>query len=153
MTRQITFDEMRASVGQEVGVSDWIAVTQDMINAFADVTFDHQFIHVDPEKAKLSPFKTTIAHGFLTVSLLSAMAYSGLPDIKGRMMGVNYGFNKLRLVSPVLSGSKVRARFSLKAHDEKLPKQHTLTFDVTVEIEGSGKPALVAEWVTLSFEG
>ncbi|HRJ68341.1 MAG TPA: MaoC family dehydratase [Beijerinckiaceae bacterium] len=153
MTKQVTFNDMRASVGTEVGVSDWIEITQDMINRFADVTFDHQFIHVDVEKAKLSPFKTTIAHGFLTVSLLSAMAYSGLPDIKGRVMGVNYGFNKLRLVSPVPSGARVRARFTLKAHDEKLPKQHTFTFDVTVEVEGSGKPALVAEWVTLSFEG
>lgn len=151
--KQVTFDEMRASVGAEVGVSDWIEITQAMINQFADVTFDHQFIHVDPEKARLTPFKTTIAHGFLTVSLLSAMAYSGLPEIRGRVMGVNYGFNKLRLVSPVPSGSRVRARFILKAHDEKLAKQHTLTFDVTVEVEGSSKPALVAEWVTLSFEG
>jgi acyl dehydratase len=150
---EITFAELAGRVGKDAGVSDWIHVTQGMIDAFADATHDHQFIHVDPEKAKATPFKGTIAHGFLTVSLLSAMAYSALPKLKGQAMGVNYGFNKLRLVSPVPSGARIRGKFILKAHEEKLPKQHTNIYDVTVEIEGAGKPALTAEWVTLAFEG
>lgn len=147
----VTIEELAGKVGQEVGVSKWIDIPQSAIDAFADITHDHQFIHIDPVKAKATPFGTTIAHGFLTVSMLSAMAYDALPDIKDRAMGVNYGFDKLRMVSPVRSGAKIRGRFVLKALDSKSPKQHQTTYTVTVEIEGSDKPALVADWITLSY--
>lgn len=148
---KLTIEQLKEKIGTEIGVSDWIEVPQSMIDAFADVTKDHQFIHIDPVKAKMTQFGGTIAHGFLTVSLLSAMAYSGLPGIERQGMGVNYGFDKLRLVSPVRAGAKVRGRFVLKALESKSPQQHQLTYAVTVEIEGEAKPALAAEWVTLAF--
>lgn len=148
---KLTIDQLKEKIGQEIGVSKWIEVPQSMIDTFADVTHDHQFIHVDPVKAKMTPFGGTIAHGFLTVSLLSAMAYDGLPGIERQGMGVNYGFDKLRLISPVKAGAKVRGRFVLKALESKNPMQHQLTYAVTVEIEGSDKPALAADWVTLAF--
>ena len=153
MTATLSIEELAAKTGQEVGLSAWIEVPQSAINTFADVTGDHQFIHIDVEKAKHTPFGGTIAHGFLTVSLLSAMAISALPNIKGRVMGVNYGFDKLRLMSPVRAGAKIRGRFVLKALESKNPKQHQTTWTVTVEIEGADKPAMVADWVTLSYLG
>ena len=135
--------------GKALGVSDWFEINQSMINAFADVTQDWQFIHVDEEKARQSPFGHTIAHGFLTLSLLSAMAEKVLPAIQGQTSSVNYGMNNLRFLSPVVSGSRVRGCFSLKSIVEKGVNRYQLTLDVSVEIENQTKPALVAEWLTL----
>jgi acyl dehydratase len=138
--------EFEAMVGNEIGVSSWFDITQDRIDTFADCTEDWQFIHVDPEKAKQSPFGTTIAHGFLTLSMLSAMIYE-MPSIEGVKMGVNYGFNKVRFVSPVRVGSKIRARFVLASIEEIRPGEVQTLMNVTIEIEGETKPALVAEWL------
>jgi acyl dehydratase len=151
MAHAVTIEELKEKIGQEIGVSKWFEISQGSIDAFADLTHDHQFIHVDPVRAKETPFGGTIAHGFLTVSMLSAFAIDALPEISGRAMGVNYGFDKLRMVSPVRSGAKVRGRFGLKALESKNPKQHQLTYAVTVEVEGSEKPAIVADWVTLAY--
>ena len=151
MAEQVTIEELKGRIGQEVGLSQWFDVPQAAIDAFADLTHDHQFIHIDVEKAKATPFGGTIAHGFLTVSMLSAMAYDALPDIAGRTMGVNYGFDRLRMMSPVKAGARIRGRFVLKALDSKSAQQHQLTHAVTVEIEGAEKPALAADWVTLAF--
>ena len=136
-------DELRSLIGQEVGVSDWLEVSQDMINRFADLTGDHQWIHVDVERARReTPFGSTIAHGFLTVSLLSELSRRTV-EVRGNFkMRINYGFNRLRFVSPVPAGSKIRARFSpQKVTDNEV------TWQVTVEVEGQEKPALVAEWL------
>lgn len=138
--------DFEAMVGKEIGVSSWFDITQDRIDTFADCTEDWQFIHVDPEKAKQSPFGTTIAHGFLTLSMLSAMIYE-MPSIEGVKMGVNYGFNKVRFVSPVRVGSKIRARFVLASIEEIRPGEVQTLMNVTIEIEGETKPALVAEWL------
>ncbi|MYM55564.1 MaoC family dehydratase [Thalassovita mangrovi] len=144
--------EFEALLGQEMGVSSWFTVTQDQINQFADCTHDHQFIHVDPEAAAKSPFGSTIAHGFLTLSLLSAMVYQ-MPSIEGIAMGVNYGFDKVRFVSPVKVGARVRGRFALAKFDELKPGEFQTTMDVTVEIEGQEKPALVAQWLGRRYMG
>ncbi|MGH1330935.1 MAG: MaoC family dehydratase [Paracoccaceae bacterium] len=152
MSTEITRGELEAQLGKEVGVSDWIEITQGMIDTFADVTLDHQFIHIDPERAaKESPFGGTIAHGFLTLSLLSAFAIDALPSIKGTKMGVNYGTNKMRFLTPVKSGAKVRGRFALKEFSELKPGEITTIWDVTVEILGEAKPALVAEWINRRY--
>lgn len=142
-----TLEELKGEVGKEIGVSSWIDVDQSRIDVFADVTIDHQFIHVDPEKAKMTPFGGTIAHGFLTLSLLSAMVYEAGPRLKGVAMGVNYGFDKIRFLSPVRSGSRVRGRFTLMELSEDRPGEITYKQAVSVEIEGSDKPALIAEWI------
>jgi acyl dehydratase len=136
-------DELRALTGQEVGVSDWLPVTQKMIDQFAALTGDPQWIHVDVERAKReTPFGSTIAHGFLTVSLLPQLAREAV-DVRGNFkMRINYGFNKLRFVSPVRAESKIRARFTAQHVTE-----NTVTWLVTVEVEGSEKPAIVAEWL------
>ena len=148
----MTADEMRASIGQE-SVSDWIEVSQDMINKFADATGDHQFIHIDPERAKQTPFGTTIAHGFLTLSLLPLIAAKnpGGPRLDGVKMGVNYGGNKVRFLAPVPSGSRIRGRSKIVEFEEKRPGQFQYTTETTVEIEGSEKPAMIAEWITQVF--
>ncbi|MEO1066723.1 MAG: MaoC family dehydratase [Pseudomonadota bacterium] len=145
---------LREHLGTEIGVSRWFMIDQDRINAFADVTDDHQFIHLDPERAAdETAFDGTVAHGFLTVSLLSAMAYDALPPIEGARVGVNYGFNRLRFVSPVPAGAQVRGRFTLHALSDEPPTEVTLTWAVSVEIENHVKPALVAEWINrLYFE-
>ncbi len=150
-TRQLSKDDYRGQVGQELGVSDWITVSQSRIDAFAECTGDHQFIHVDPEKAKATPFGTTIAHGYLTLSLLSAMAYDAMPGIEGTKMGVNYGLNKVRFMAPVKSGKRIRGRFKLADVTERQPGVLQSTVEVTVEIDGEDKPALIAEWVTLAY--
>ena len=144
-------DELQGLIGTEVGVSDWISVEQDRINIFADVTEDHQFIHVDEEKAKFTPFGTTIAHGFLTLSLLSKFAEQGTIALEGTKMGMNYGFDKVRFLSPVPVGSKVRGRFSIKDAVEKRSGQFLITYEVTVDIEGGEKPALIADWLAMQF--
>ena len=148
-----TLEELRACVGEEIGVSRWYEITQEMIDKFADITEDWQFIHIDPEKAKMTPFGGTIAHGFLTMSMLSTMAYEAGPGLKGVAMGVNYGFDKMRFISPVPAGAKIRGRFILKALDESKPGEVTYTNTVTVEIEGSDKPALVADWIGRAYFG
>ena len=150
-TRLLAKDDYRGQVGQELGVSDWITVDQARIDAFAECTGDHQFIHVDPEKAKATPFGTTIAHGYLTLSLLSQMAYGAMPGVEGTKMGVNYGLNKVRFMAPVKSGKRIRGRFKLADVSERSPGVLQSTVEVTVEIEGEDKPALIAEWVTLAY--
>ncbi len=148
----VTADELKAKIGTLVGTSDWVLVDQDMINKFADATGDHQFIHVDVEKAKMTPFGTTIAHGFLTLSLMPLLsAKANLPHLADIKMGVNYGSDKLRFLSPVKSGKRVRAHFTLTALDEKRPGQFQQTQEVSVEIEGEGKPALICEWISQFF--
>lgn len=140
-------------VGSEIGVSDWITIDQDRINTFADVTEDHQFIHIDPEAAAKTPFGGTIAHGFLTMSLLSQFSEQTGIVLEGITMGVNYGFDKMRFLAPVPSGSKVRGRFVLKSAEEKRPGQFLITYTVTVEIDGGDKPALIADWLSMQMVG
>ena len=146
-----TPDELKARIGSEIGVSDWVPVTQDMINRFADLTDDHQFIHVDPVLAAQTPFGGTIAHGFLVLSLLASMGKSAEFILQGVQLGVNYGFDKVRLMAPVKSGKRVRGRFVLKALVERAPGQWLSTMSVTVEIEGEAKPAIVAEWLGMQY--
>lgn len=144
-------DALQALVGHELGVSAWHVVDQGMIDRFAEVTGDDQFIHVDPARAAAeSPFGGTIAHGFLTLSLLSLFGREALPAIARRRMGVNYGFDKVRFVAPVRSGARVRGRFRLAQAERRSPSEIGLCYAVTVEIEGGAKPALVAEWRTLA---
>jgi len=146
------YELFTAAVGQPEGAGDWFEVTQERIDAFAEVTEDRQFIHVDPKTAaELSPWGVTIAHGFLTLSMLTHLSGSipqDLDRLTGIVMGVNYGFDKVRFVAPVKVGSKVRASSVLSAVDLKDPSTLQVTRTMTVEIEGEGKPALVAEWVT-----
>jgi acyl dehydratase len=140
-------DELKSLVGQEVGASDWVEVTQQRINEFADATEDHQWIHVDAERAKTdSPFHSTIAHGFLTLSLLPHLAAQALKVQGDFKMGINYGLNRLRFVSPVPSGSRVRATFKLQSVED-VTGGIQITWSVTCETEGGQKPALVAEWL------
>ena len=146
-----TLDEIRSRVGTEIGVSDWILVDQARILAFAEITEDRQFIHVDPQAAAQTPFGGTIAHGFLTLSLLSRMASDTMLVPDTFRMGVNYGFEKIRFLAPVRAGRRVRGRFTLARAEEKRPGQWELAHHVTVEIEGEEKPALVAEWIGLIF--
>ena len=146
-----SLDDIRARVGSEVGVSSWLVIDQARIDAFATATEDNQFIHVDPEAAAKTPFGGTIAHGFLTLSLLSRMAAEAtlVPDtIK---MAVNYGFDRVRFLAPVRSGKRVRGRFTLDSIEEKAPGQWLLRHVVAVEIEGEDKPALTAVWLGLMF--
>ena len=147
----LSVDDYKAKAGSELGVSDWLTVDQAKIDAFANCTGDHQFIHVNPELAKQTPFGTTIAHGFLTLSLLPVLAYGVLPAIDGAKMGVNYGMNKLRFMAPVKSGKRIRARFKLIDVTERAPGVLQSTTEVTAEIEGEDKPALIAEWVSLTY--
>ncbi|MFN3944999.1 MAG: MaoC family dehydratase [Allosphingosinicella sp.] len=144
-------DEIRQRVGEEIGVSDWIEVDQKAIDLFADVTGDHQFIHIDPEAAARTPFGGTIAHGFLTLSLLSQMASGVMLRPPTTKMGVNYGFEKVRFLAPVRAGKRVRGRFTLASFDEKGPGRYQFVHNVTVEIEGEDKPALIADWIGMVF--
>jgi acyl dehydratase len=145
------FEEIAARVGTEIGVSDWIEVDQKAIDTFADVTGDHQFIHVDPAAAARTPFGGTVAHGFLTLSLLSQMAAGVMLIPSTIKMAVNYGFEKVRFIAPVRSGKRVRGRFTLVSVEEKKPGQWQFLHHVTVEIEGEEKPALTADWIGLIF--
>lgn len=147
----------KAAVGEPEGAGDWLEVTQERINAFADVTEDHQFIHVDPKlAAELSPWGVTIAHGFLTLSLLVKLSQS-IPQpperLDGVVMGVNYGFEKVRFISPVKVGSKIRCSSVLAGVDQKDPNTLQTTRTMTVEIEGESKPALVADWISRIIYG
>jgi acyl dehydratase len=143
--------EIRSKIGQEIGLSDWLDVTQDRINEFADATDDHQFIHIDPTAAAQTPFGGTIAHGFLSLSLLSRMAADAMLVPDGVKMAVNYGLDRVRFLAPVRSGKRVRVRFVLDSVDEKAPGQILMRHTVTVEIEDEDKPALTAQWLGLIF--
>ena len=148
----ITPQELQTRVGQNIGTSEWVLVDQDMINKFADATGDHQFIHVDEEKAKLTPFGGTIAHGFLTLSLIPMLGQkTDGPKIADVKMGVNYGGNKVRFLTPVRSGSHVRGRFKLLKFAERQPGMWEQVQQYTLEIEGEEKPALIAEWIALVY--
>lgn len=144
-------EQLADHAGEDMGVSEWFRIDQDRINAFADATLDHQFIHVDPDKAKDTPFGTTIAHGYLTVALLpylqGTMADLIMPE--GVKMGMNYGFDKLRFMAPVKVDQRIRAHARLLEASEKKPGQWLLKSEYTVEIEGEDKPALVAEWLLM----
>ena len=143
-------EKFQARVGEPEGTGDWVEMTQEMVNDFADVTHDHQFIHIDPEAAKATPFGGTIAHGFFTLSMLTHLSSSIQQDMStfaGVIMGVNYGFDKVRFVAPVPTGAKIRATSVLKSAELK-GSSIDVTRTFTVEIEGSDKPALVADWIT-----
>ncbi len=146
-----SLDHIRAKVGEEVGVSGWLTVDQPRIEAFADATEDRQFIHVDAAAAAQTPFGGTIAHGFLSLSLLSRMAAEATLLPESLKMAVNYGFDRVRFLAPVRSGKRVRGRFVLDSAEEKAPGQILMRHTVTVEIEGEAKPALTAEWLGLMF--
>ena len=144
-------EKFQARMGEDDGAGEWFEMTQERINDFADVTIDHQFIHVDPDAAKASPFGTTIAHGFLTLSMLTHLSGSIPTDpetFKGVVMGVNYGFDKVRFVSPVPSGSRIRATSTLKDAVLKDPNTIQVTRTYTIEVEGSDRPAVIADWIT-----
>ena len=138
--------ELESRVGQEVGVSPWVEITQERIDTFAKAIEDFQWIHVDPERAKSSPFGKTIAHGFLTLSLLSHLSEQTFA-FSDRRMGINYGLNRVRFTSPVPVGSRVRARFTLLKFEKIEGNGVQVTWNATVELDGAAKPALVAEWL------
>jgi len=146
-----SLDDIRSRVGEEVGVSSWLTVDQARIDAFADATEDHQFIHVDPAAAAAVGLSGTIAHGFLSLSLLSRMAAEATLLPEGLKMALNYGFDRIRFLAPVPSGKRVRGRFVLDSVEEKAPGQWLMRHNVTVEIEGEDKPALTAVWLGLMF--
>ena len=146
-----SIEEIRAKVGQSLGASKWIEVTQERIGQFAEATDDRQFIHVDPQLAAQTPFGGTIAHGFLSLSLLSRMAADVMLVPETTRMAVNYGLDRVRFLAPVRAGRRVRGHFTLAVGDEKAPGQLLLKHDVTVEIEGEEKPALTAVWLGLIF--
>jgi acyl dehydratase len=143
-----TLEALSARVGSAIGVSAWTKIDQSMIDAFAKLTGDQHFIHVDPVRAAALPFKGTIAHGFFTLSLLSNMAYQVCPTIEGVRYPLNYGFNRLRFVAPVPVGSRVRGHFTLQRVEVIDAAQRQIVYDASIEIEGRDKPALVAEWLT-----
>jgi acyl dehydratase len=148
---------LTAAVGRPAVTGDWLEITQERINGFADATDDHQFIHVDPEAcAQHSPWRVPIAHGFLTLSLLTALVGSVPEDprqAEGRLIGINYGFDRVRFLSPVTVGSRVRAVSALEAVDLKDPNTLQISQAVTVEVEGAPKPALAAVWLTRQVYG
>lgn len=153
MAKTVSKDELQTYVGKETGVSDWFLIDQERINKFADVTEDHQFIHVDPEAAAKTPFGTTIAHGFLTLSLLSHLASKGMLSVEGAVMGINYGADKVRFMSPVKVDSEVRARAKLVEVSEKPGNRLLIKNEITMEIKGEDRPALIAEWLTMVVIG
>lgn len=144
-------EEIRSRVGEEVGVSAWLAMDQGRIDGFAEATEDRQFIHVDPDAAAQTMFGGTVAHGFLSLSMLSRMAAEAMLVPDGLKMAVNYGLDRVRFIAPVRSGKRIRGRFRLESIDEKAPGQLLVRHLVTVEIEGEDKPALTAEWLGLLF--
>ena len=146
-----TLDEILSRIGEEIGVSRWLTMDQQRINEFADSTEDRQFIHTDPEAAAQTPFGTTIAHGFLSLSMLSRMAAEAMLVPDTIKMALNYGLDRVRFIAPVRSGKRIRGRFRLDSVVEKAPGQLLLRHTVTVEIEGEEKPALTAEWLGLLF--
>ena len=151
--RTVPASELADHVGEELGVTEWLTIDQDRIDAFADVTLDHQFIHVDPKLAKQTPWGTTIAHGFLTLSLLSYFQFETMLAPDNMLMAINYGTDKVRFLEPVPVGSRIRARSRLVDVTERGPGRWLLKMETTVEIEGVDKPALVAEPLTLFLTG
>jgi acyl dehydratase len=149
--QEISLQQYRQLVGREIGASRWFLIDQRRITQFAQVTEDEQFIHVDPVAATKARFGGTIAHGFLSLSLLSAMSAAAIPPISGAEMAINYGLNSVRFLKPVGSGKRVRGVFALQDLQERAPGQWQSTFAVRVEIELEDKPALVAEWLTLNI--
>jgi len=147
----VSHDEIRSNIGREVGVSSWLTVDQARIDEFAEATEDRQFIHTDPAAAAESVFGRTIAHGFLSLSLLSRMGAEAMLLPEGLKMAVNYGFDRVRFLAPVKSGKRIRGRFVLDSAEEKAPGQLLLRHNVTVEIEDEDKPALTAVWLSLMF--
>jgi len=145
----VTRQELDGLIGKQLGVSDWFLIDQSRVNAFADVTLDHQFVHVDIERAKATPFGGTIAHGFLTLSLLVHLCLPFIPVLAHRKLLVNYGFDKVRFSAPVQVGKRIRAVGKLGEVSERRPGNIVIRIDVTVEIENESKPALVAEWLSL----
>ena len=144
-------EQIKSRVGEAIGVSEWLEIDQARIDAFAQVTEDHQFIHVDQEKAAQTPFGGTIAHGFLTLSLLSRMAADVVLAPPETKLVVNYGFERVRFLAPVKAGKRVRGRFTLASFEEKAPGRWQATHRVEVEIEGEDKPALTADWIGMIF--
>lgn len=154
MSNVINASQLQDYVGKEVGLTDWIVVDQERINQFADATGDYQYIHLDAERAAQTPFGTTIAHGFLTLSLLSMLSgMGGGLKLENTVMGINYGLDKVRFLNPVKSGAKIRARFVLASAEEKKPGSFLLKHNVTVEIDGEEKPALIADWLGMTIVG
>lgn len=151
MPTLIPRDKIHDFIGLETEPTDWLTIDQNRIDSFAECTLDRQFIHVDPDAAKLTPFGSTIAHGFLTLSLLSYFAEQLQVGIEGVQMGVNYGCDKVRFINPVKVNSNIRARAKVMDIQEKKPGQFQLKLEVTMEIEGEQKPALIAEWLFLQF--
>jgi acyl dehydratase len=147
MTYTLRAEDLKSAVGKDLGTSSWVTVEQDRIDKFAEATGDHQWIHVDPEKAKDGPFGSTIAHGFLTLSLIPALAWE-VYTIEGARLSVNYGLNKLRFITPVKVGSRVRAHLSVAGVDEVPGNALQVATTVTIELEGAEKPAAVAETLT-----
>lgn len=148
----MTPQEIAARTGEVIGTSEWAEMSQERINQFAEATGDHQFIHVNEEAAKMTPFGGTIAHGFLTLSMIPYLsAHSDMPKVDGVKMGVNYGGNKTRFISPVRSGKRIRGHWKLLEMVEKRPGQWQQTCEITIEIEGEDKPALICEWITQLF--
>ena len=148
----MTPQDLAAKVGEHIGTSDWFEVSQERINQFAEATGDHQFIHVNEAMAKMTPFGGTIAHGFLTLSMIPYLgANSDTPKLDGVKMGVNYGGNKTRFIAPVRSGKRIRGHWKLLEMTEKRPGQWQQTCEITIEIEGEEKPALICEWITMIF--
>ena len=146
----ITIDELKAMTGREAGCSEWMTIDQNRINKFAEVTEDYQFIHIDPERAKAeTPFGATIAHGFLTLSLLSYLNKDVLPDLKDKAMTFNYGLNKVRFLNPVKVGSRIRSRVELQSVLDKPGGRYLCQYQATVEIEGEETPALIAEQLAM----
>ena len=149
---KFTLGEYLNAAGSFEATSDWVEVSQENINIFADATHDHQFIHVDEKRAKEeTPFGGTIAHGFLSLSLLSKFAMDCMPGIENSVMGINYGFEKVRFLNPVPSGSRLRATFKLSSCEERKPGEVLSLYDVSVEIENIEKPALIAQWLGLTI--
>ena len=149
MTNMITRKEMIASKGRELGVSDWFTMDQPRIDSFAEVTEDSQFIHIDPVRAADTIFGGTVAHGMLTLSMMSGMAYGALPLIEGQSASVNYGFEKVRFITAVKSGARIRGRFVLADATIRGGDKLMTRFDVVVEIDGESRPALTADWLIL----
>lgn len=144
--------DFAAKAGEKIGTSEWVEMTQKRINQFAEATGDDQFIHVNEEMAKMTPFGGTIAHGFLTLSMIPyLMLHSDLPEVDGTKMMVNYGGNKTRFIKPVRSGKRIRSHFTLVEMVEKRPGQWQQTVEITMEIEGEEKPAFICEWITQFF--
>jgi acyl dehydratase len=148
MSNIVSANQLGNYVGQEISISEWIHVEQDRIDLFADATGDHQYIHVDAERAAETPFGTTIAHGFLSLSLLASM--NGGVKLENSVMGINYGLDKVRFLNPVKVGAKIRGRFTLVSAEEKKPLHFLLKHNIVVEIEGEEKPALIADWLGMT---